>query len=520
MSKKIRVKLILRLAESGMSQNAIARLHHISKRSINDVLGIAKENGISFGDVADLTDEEAYRRFYPDKHAYEVIYRQPDYAYVHEELKRVGVTLKLLWQEYQAACKADEQFAFGYTKFCLGYDEYTAANDLTNHLEHRPGDACEVDWSGKTMRLVDRATGETSKVYLFVGTLPYSQYSYVEPCLDCKEHTWLRCHVHMYEFFGGVPKRTTCDNLKTGVIKHPREGEIVLNDAYEALGNHYMTAIMPAPVRRPKAKASVEGTVGKLATAVIAKLRNEEFFDFHALKTVVRKALDEFNKSPFQKRSGSRYEAWLEEKTYLEPLPDIPYELSEWLYGRKVYPNCHISVGKNFYSVPYQYAGHKVDVKLLDGTLEVYFGSQCISRHRRFPVGIQGKYETQTGDMPPYFNQPEMNGERMCRWADKIGPCTRTVVDRIFESVRIQEQAYNSVLAVLKLEKAYSREALESACRKALELLHSPRYRHLKPILSHPVMQNMEQPEATPAKDGKGLVRGASYYGGGDGHAQ
>ena len=520
MSKKIRVKLILRLAESGMSQNAIARLHHISKRSINDVLGIAKERNISFGDVAELTDEEAYRRFYPDKHAYEVIYRQPDYAYIHEELKRVGVTLKLLWQEYQASCRAAEQFGFGYTKFCLGYDEYTCANNLTNHLEHRPGDACEVDWSGKTMRLVDHATGSVSKVYLFVGTLPYSQYAYVEPCLDCKERTWLRCHIHMYEFFGGVPKRTVCDNLKTGVIKHPREGEIVLNDAYEALGNHYMTAIMPAPVRRPKAKASVEGTVGKLATAVIAKLRNEEFFDFHALKTAVRKALNEFNETPFQKRPGNRRETWLEEKPYLEPLPDIPYELSEWLYDRKVYPNCHVSVGKNFYSVPYKYAGHKVDVKLLEGTLEIYFDSQCISRHKRFPVGIQGKYATRKEDMPPYFSQPEMNGERMCRWANKIGSCTRTVVDRIFESVRIQEQAYNSVLAVLKLEKAYSGEALEAACRKALRQLHSPRYRHLKPILSQPVTQNVEPQEVPPVKDGKGLVRGASYYGGGDGDAQ
>ena len=108
----------------------------------------------------------------------------------------------------------------------------------------------------------------------------------------------------------------------------------------------------------------------------------------------------------------------------------------------------------------------------------------------------------------------------MRHWADKIGPSTRTVVNRIFESVRIQEQAYNSVLAVMKLEKTYSGDALESACRKALELLHSPRYRHLKPILSHPVTQNMEQQEETPAEDGKGLVRGASYYGGGDGNAQ
>lgn len=84
-----------------------------------------------------------------------IIHRQPDYAYIHEELKRVGVTLKLLWQEYQAACRAAEQLNFGYTKFCLGYDEYTCANNLTNHLEHRPGDTCEADWSGKAMRLVD-----------------------------------------------------------------------------------------------------------------------------------------------------------------------------------------------------------------------------------------------------------------------------------------------------------------------------------------------------------------------------
>ena len=277
-----------------------------------------------------------------------------------------------------------------------------------------------------------------------------------------------------------------------------------------------MTAIMPAPVRRPKAKASVEGTVGKLSTAVIAKLRNEEFFEFHMLKGAVRKALDEFNKSPFQKRPGSRYEAWQEEKDYLERLPDIPYELSEWLYDRKVYPNCHVSVAKNFYSVPYAYVGRKVDVKLLDATLEVYAGPMCISRHKRFPAGIQGKYATRQEDMPPYFNQPEMNGERMCRWADKIGTSTRMVVDRIFESVRIQEQAYNSVLSVLKLEKAYSRHALEEACRLALKNFHSPRYRHLKAILDKPATA-CQRP--APEENSKGLVRGASYYGG-DGHAQ
>ena len=109
---------------------------------------------------------------------------------------------------------------------------FTEAQNLTNHLTHKPGVVVEVDWSGTAMRLTDRNTGELIPVYLFVATLPYSQYSYVEPCFNQKEATWLNCHAHMYAFFGGVPVRTVCDNLKTGVISHPREVDIVLNEAY------------------------------------------------------------------------------------------------------------------------------------------------------------------------------------------------------------------------------------------------------------------------------------------------
>lgn len=519
MARKISIKLILWEKARHMSQNAIASTHHIAKKSIVDVLRIAKEQGITYADVADMTDDEIYRRFYPDKFANEVIYVQPDYDYVHKELKRVGVTLKLLWQEYQTASQAAGKLAFGYTKFCSGYDGFVTNRELTNHLEHKPGETCEVDWSGKIMRIVDRTTGEATKVFLFVATLPYSQYAYVEPCLDCKQLSWLRCHAHMYSFFGGVPRRTVCDNLKTGVISHPRTGEVVLNEEYAALAEHYVTAILPAAVRKPKQKASVEGTVGKIATAIIARLRNETFFDLAGLKKAVREALDAFNKEPFQKRPGSRYDSWLEEKKFLEPLPAIPYEVVQWLYDRKVYPNCHVSVFKNYYSVPYAYVGRKVDIKLLEATLEIYCQGQCISRHRRFPDYIRYHYDTRREDMPAYFNQPEMNGERMCRWADRIGRNTRKVVDRIFESVQIEEQAYNSVLSVLKLEKAYSREALEAACQQALERVHSPRYRNLKAILAQSVRPGAAQLPTDTPDVGKGLLRGANYYGGGN-HAE
>ena len=220
MAKKINVKLILELRSAGMGRNAIAASRHISKNSVGDVFHIADRMGISYEDIAQMDEDTVYHKFYPDKFVLENLYDKPDYEYVHQELKRTGVTLKLLWQEYQDKCRASGNIPMGYTKCCQGYSEYTIVNKLTNHLEHKPGVAVEVDWSGPTMAYVDTSTGEIVTVYLFVGTLPYSQYSYVEPCRDMKMDSFIRAHIHMYGFFGGVATRLVCDNLKTGVVSH------------------------------------------------------------------------------------------------------------------------------------------------------------------------------------------------------------------------------------------------------------------------------------------------------------
>lgn len=139
--------------------------------------------------------------FFPDKFAVEYLYEEPDYDYIHAELRRTGVTLKLLWEEYKDECVKNGTLPMGYTKYCEGYRKHTVVNNLTNHLDNKPGVKIEVDWSGPTMSYCDTATGEIVTVYLFVGTLPYSQYSYVEPTLDMKMDSFLRCHVHMYEYF-------------------------------------------------------------------------------------------------------------------------------------------------------------------------------------------------------------------------------------------------------------------------------------------------------------------------------
>lgn len=400
MANKIKVKLILELRSAHMSRNLIASTRHMSKNSVSDVFHIADSLSITFNDIKGNTEEAVYRMFYPDKFAIENLYQDPRYEYVHKELKKVGVNLKLLWLEYCDQCKSNNEISMGYTKFCDGYGKHTIANKLTNHLIHKPGIIAEVDWSGPTMSYVDRSTGEIIRVYLFVATLPYSQYSYVEPCLDMKQDTWLRCHIRMFEFFDGVAIRTVCDNLKTGVIKHPKEGDIVLNENYEALGSHYMTAIMPAGVRKPKHKASVEGTVGKIATAIIAKLRNEVYYSFLELKIAVSKALSEFNEKPFQKRDGSRKEIFEEEKKYLQALPTIPYEIANWTYRRKINFDCHVVYEKNRYSCPYQYVGKHGDLKVTDSSLEIYISGKRVSTHTKFPNYINNSYSTHDEDMP------------------------------------------------------------------------------------------------------------------------
>ena len=518
MAKKINVKLILELRAAGMSRNAIASTRHMSKNSVGDVIHIADRLGISYGDVRQMDEDALYHMFYPDKFVVESMYAQPDYGYVHQELKRTGVTLKLLWQEYQDQCKAAGSIPVGYAKYCQDYSSYTVANKLTNHLEHKPGAAVEVDWSGPTMEYVDTATGEAVKVYLFVATLPYSQYSYVEPCRDMKMDSFIRAHVHMYQYFGGVATRLICDNLKTGVVSHPREGEIVLTADYEALGSHYQTAIMPAGIRKPKQKASVEGTVGKVATAVIARLRNEMFCSFDELKAAVLRKLEAFNHSSFQKREGSRYEAYPDEKPFLHPLPSIPYEIATWVYGRKVNIDFHVVFEYNRYSCPYQYARKMVDLKVTDSSVEIYSGNTRIATHNRFPSGRKNQYSTHQEDMPDKFRISPWDDVRIRNWAYAIGKYTAEVVKRIFDGVSIKEQGYNPALAVLRLSNKYSEVRLEAACEFAITSgIKKPRYHHLSSILAANQDEiYMEQKKASEkSKTPMGYLRGSSYYGGG-----
>lgn len=307
------------------------------------------------------------------------------------------------------------------------------------------------------------------------------------------------------------------DNLKTGVISHPAEGEVVLNDAYRELAAHYSAAVLPGRVRKPKDKASVENTVGNIATWVIAALRNQTFASLPELREAIYDQVSAFNAEPFQKRAGSRLGVFEgEEKPLLRPLPQVPFEISRWIYRRRVQKNGHVVFERNFYSVPYVHIGRSVDLRVTDTTLEVFSGQDRLTSHLLAPVGVVNEYRTHDSDLPDGPQYRQWDAPRVREWAARIGENTTTVVNRIFESVPVDEQGLDAALAVLRMTRRYSSDRVEAAAGVALARVRSPRYAHLRPILE----TRQDDPGnrdawSTPAAEPAGYVRGADYYAGG-----
>ena len=366
------------------------------------------------------------------------------------------------------------------------------------------------------MELVDTATGEVRRVYLFVAVLPFSRLAFVEPCLDMRQDSWLRCHVAMFEAFGGSVAQIVCDNLKTGVIKHPREGEIVLNDAYREMATHYCAAVLPGRVRAPKDKASVENTVGHVATVVIAALREEIFTSLAQLRRAIRERVDAYNQAGFQKRPGCRQSVFeSEEAPLLHPLPAARYEISTWVKRRRVARNGHVVWVKNYYSVPYRLVGDHVDLRITDTTVEAWHGQARVASHLLLPATAVNQYSTREADIPQGKAWQPWDPERVKAWADRVGPHTSEVITRIFESCVIADQAINPALAVLRLAHTYSAARLETAAQIALSsTVRSPRYAHIHPVLATSADKQPHR-QARPEQSGGGFVHGGSYYGGG-----
>ena len=501
---------ILRLRSLGLNHSRIAESMRISRQTVVTALQRAQGQGLDWQTAESLSDKELAQRLNPPE-GEKPSYKLPDYEYVHRELAKPGMTQQLLWFEYCDQCRAAGELPYQLTQFKTHYREYVAKTKATMHIQRKPGELMEVDWAGQTAHLVDADTGELLDAYIFVAALPYSGYAYAEAFASQEQESWITPHVNAYSFFGGVTRILTPDNLKTGVIKNTRS-ELILNKSYQEMAEHYGTAIIPARVRSPKDKATVEGTVGNISSFILASVRNQTFFTLQELNTVIREKLHAFNHKPFQKKDGSRATWFAEERAFLLALPRNTYELSVWKTATVSF-NYHIAVDEQYYSVPFEYIKRKVDVRMTRNTVEIFNDGSRICSHVRL-YGRRGQYSTVEEHMPPQHQQYiQWNGERFRKWASQIGDNTAKVVETILAGYKVEQQGYRACMALLKLSEQYTQERLEVACAKALFYTPRPGYKAIQTILKSG--QDKKTDDETPASSQYGFTRGADYYKGG-----
>jgi transposase len=506
---------ILRLHSLGFSQQNIAYSSSVSKKTVNKVIKRAKELNVSWPLDDNQTDAVLEGILFPKIKQEAANKRMPDLSYIRKELLKNGVSKKLLWTEYMEDCRLTGEEPLMYSQFCYYIQQDEQKRRATMHISRKPGEQVEVDWARDPAQIIDPDTGEITEAYLFVGVMIYSQYTYVEAFINQKQQAWITAHVHMYEYFGGIAKILVPDNCTTAV-NHKKSTWYTteLNAVYHEMAEHYGTAIIPARVRKPKDKPNVEGSVGNISTWITAALRNEQFFSLSELNWAIQGKLQKFNENLFQKKEGSRRSLFLEEELpLLTSLPATRYELAEWKKATVQF-NYHISVDGMLYSVPYEYIKRKVDVRVIDKTIEVFYNHTRICSHRRIH-GRKGQYSTILEHMPEdHQKYLEWNGDRFRKWAERVGNKTYQVVDAILTSKRVEQQAYKSCMGLLKLADKHSVERLEAACNKALSYTAAPSYKSIKNILTagQDKLLQPEQKEPESTSNRYGITRGADYY--------
>ncbi|MGH9845155.1 MAG: IS21 family transposase [Blastocatellia bacterium] len=503
-------KDVLRLKhEAGLSQRQIASALGLSLGVVNKYLNAAQVAGITWPPPKDLSESQLRRKLSPsNSDSSEPVYAQPDFAAIHQELKRKGLTRLLLWEEYVAA-NPDNHYQ--YTQFCFHYQQWCGRLRLSMRQIHRAGEKMFVDYAGPTVPIINLATGEFDEANIFVAVLGASNYTFAEATFSQQLHDWIGSHVRAFEFFRGVPKLVVPDNPKSGVTRADRY-EPVLNRSYQEMLDHYSTAALPARPRKPKDKPKVEVAVQIVERWILARLRHRTFFSLADLNRAIRQLLDDLNLRPFKKLPGTRrsqYEAL--DLPALLPLPAGAYEFALWKQAR-VHIDYHIEVDGHYYSVPHSLVTRQVDVRITGATIECFHQNQPVASHIR---SDRHGHTTIAEHMPSHHRaQSEWNPGRFLNWAVGIGPHTRDFVRQLLEARKHPEMAYRSCLGLLSLAKRYTPERLETACQHAL-ILGALRQSSVRSILekgldSQPLP--VPEPEAAATLSVHENVRGAAYY--------
>lgn len=460
------LRQMLRLAGDGTSSRAIALTLGVARSTVQDNLKRAAAAGLSWPLPGELTDDAIENRLFARAGVKQGARRRPEpnWAELAVELRKPGVTLLILWEEYRAVHPG----GYGYSRFCDLFRSFERRLSPTMRQEHVAGDKVFVDYSGKKIAIVDPLTGEIREAEIFVAVLGASGFTYAEATWTQTLPDWIGAHVRMFRFFGGVPRLIVPDNLKSGVNRASfYDPEI--NRSYGMMAAHYGVGILPARPRRPRDKAKVENGVRFAQTCILGRLRRQTFFSLAEANAAVASALDRINDHVMRRLGVSRRHLFeTVERPALASLPAEDYEFAEWRFAR-VATDYHVEFKDFFYSVPHGLIRQEVDIRATARTIEIFHRGQRIAVHQRRYSGR--RYGTNPDHMPSSHRRyAEWTPERFRRWAAAIGPQTEGLVIAILASRPHPEQGFRTCLGVLRLYRDLGRDHAEAVSARAVEI--------------------------------------------------
>ncbi len=479
--------IIIKHYALSMSGSEMARQTGFSKSGVNDFLRAFKRcEDLSYPLPAGITNYGIALKVYgsvPGSGGRNENIELPDYEDAAKLMAtRKNMTLMFLWNRYKKKCEEEGVRFYQYSQYCELYNKWCEENYETAHFDAVIAQKMEVDFAGQTFSMTDPLTGEIRNIVVFVAILPYSQYIYAEGMLSTKEPQWIDVNNHALDYFGGVPALVVCDNCKQAVIVNQDWIEPELNKDYADWADHYGTVILPAKVRKPKFKSSVENTVGILEKGFFHKLEERQYFSLEQFNKDLWKELEALNKEPFKKKEHNRYYYWEEEKLELMPLPSMHYEYMERKTA-KVSSDFHVRFDNAYYSVDKAFLHKKVSIKASSTVVRIYsLAGEFLCEWPR--ATRKGQWSTNPDHLPDnYKGFTQWNAPYFIQKAQLIGKNTEAVIRTILKSRPYEVQTYRMCLGILNFTKKYSNKALEECCKQAIAL-NKQKYTFIKNTIS------------------------------------
>lgn len=457
----------------GLSGREIAKQLSASKSGVNGFLSAFEScETLRFPLPEGITNYAIANHVYgPAKpsHERDTEFALPDFEEIHKAISsRKNMTLVYQWNRYVQKCGEEGRQPYQYRQFCKRYGIWCEEHSQTMHFTAVPGQKMEVDFAGKMFQFEDHLTGEQMEVVVFVAVLPYSQYIYAEGMVSTKEAQWIAVNNHALQYFGGVPAVVICDNCKQAVTANRDWIAPDLNKDYAEWAEHNHTVILPAKVKKPKYKSSVENAVGILEKGIFHDLEDGTFFSLEQFNDALWTLLEKLNNASFKKKEYSRTHYWEEERETLQPLPETPYEYMERRIA-KVSSDYHIRFDSAYYSVGREYLHKEVLVRASASTVKIYTKEGAFIC--QWPRAVsRSQWSTDPEHLPANYQEiSEWNGTYFTKKAMTVGENTVEVIRRILASRKFEVQTYRMCQGVLGFARKYGKQVLEETCKQALQ---------------------------------------------------